>query len=105
MSVGTGRGQSGEFSYIFDFLQQYLNDLVLKPPGFPALSKHLTPRGWEYQRCLARFEHIIAGIVDRAKKVGVCWSVGGSAGVCMTKGKQSIRHRGKGPCGVSIGWV
>jgi hypothetical protein len=44
-------------------VQQYINDLVLKPPGFTFIAKHFTRAGQRYQLALRRLNARIADVV------------------------------------------
>lgn len=61
------RGESEEFVRAFDFLQSYLNELVLKPPGYALLSRYLTKEGREYGRALKVLNTYVRTMVREAQ--------------------------------------
>lgn len=65
--IGALRGESVDFVTSFDYIQSFLNDLVLKPPGYAFYCRHFTPEGKRYAECLATLNTYVRRMVATAK--------------------------------------
>jgi cytochrome P450 len=65
--IGALRGESADFVTSFDYIQSFLNDLVLKPPGYAFYCRHFTPEGKRYAQCLDTLNTYVRRMVATAK--------------------------------------
>lgn len=65
--IGALRGESADFVTSFDYIQSFLNDLVLKPPGYAFYCRHFTPEGKRYAECLETLNTYVRRMVATAK--------------------------------------
>ncbi len=66
--IGALRGESADVVASFDYIQTFLNDLVLKPPGYAQYCRNFTPEGKRYADCLATLNAFVNGMVMAAKE-------------------------------------
>lgn len=66
-NIGALKGESVDFVTSFDYIQSFLNDLVLKPPGYAFYCRHFTPEGKRYTECLATLNTYVRRMVATAK--------------------------------------
>jgi len=66
--VGALRGESEDFVTSFDYIQSFLNDLVLKPPGYAFYCRQFTPEGKKYSECLATLNSYVQSMVETARR-------------------------------------